>query len=69
MGPCFSGGGGSDLCAFLEPFNDEGHCRSYANKSGYLIPVDGPGTNILTKNKSEFFTITELEVWQVTYLE
>jgi hypothetical protein len=42
---------------------------SYAKLPGYDIPVDGAGTNMLTNKKSERFTISELEVWQVTYLE
>ena len=36
---------------------------------GYAIPVDGAGTNMLTNKKDGAFTISELEVWQVTYLE
>jgi hypothetical protein len=60
-----------ELSACREPFNGDGNCRSYANEPGYRIPVDGAGTNMLTNtnNKYQDFTITELEVWQVTYLE
>ena len=64
-GPIF--GYFTELSAFYEPFN--GNCRSYANRPGYRIPVDGAGTNMLTNNKDGWFTITELEVWQVKYLE
>ncbi len=68
-GPCFSGGGYSELGAVYEPFNGDGNCYLRANKSGYRIPVDGAGTNMLTNLEDEEFTITELEVWQVEYLE
>ena len=57
-----------ELSAF-EPFNGDGKCYSCANDPGYRIPVDDAGTNMLTNNKDLKFTITELEVWQVTYLE
>ena len=69
MGPCFLGDNGSELAAWVEPFNGDGNCWSYANEPGYRIPVDGTGTNMLTNNKDDRFTITELEVWEVTYLE
>jgi hypothetical protein len=68
FGPTFSGGGG-DLSAFSEPFNGDGKCCSYANEPGYRIPLDGTGTNMLTNNKGDRFTTTELEVWEVIYLE
>ena len=58
-----------ELCAYFEPFNGDRKCRSWANSPAYRIPVDGAGTNMLTNNKDYRFTITELEVWQVTYLE
>jgi hypothetical protein len=51
------------LDAIWEPFNGDEHCRSFANAPGYRIPVDGGGTNMLTNNKGQWFTITELEVW------
>ena len=63
MGPCFSGGNGSELAARDEPFNGNGNCWSCANKPGYRIPVDDAGTNMLTNKKGVEFTITELEVW------
>ena len=68
-GPCFRGGGNNELSAWIEPFNGVNRCISYANFSGYAIPVDGAGTNMLTNKKDGAFTITELEVWQVTYEE
>jgi hypothetical protein len=69
LGPCFIGGGNSELSAYNQPFNGDGNCWSYANLPGYRIPVDGGGTNMLTNNKDMKFTITELEVWEITYLE
>jgi hypothetical protein len=69
-GPCFDGGGfGSELSACNEPFNGENKCLSIAKKPGYDIPVDSAGANMLTYKKSDWFTITELEVWEVKYLE
>jgi hypothetical protein len=69
LGPCFSGGGSGELSALAEPFNGENRCHSYAKQPGYAIPVDGAGTNMLTNKKGDSFTITELEVWEVTYEE
>jgi hypothetical protein len=69
LGPCFDGGIASDLSALDNPFNSDGHWYSWANKPRYRISVDGAGTNMLTNNKDNNFTITELEVWEVTYLE
>ncbi len=68
-GPCFRGSGYSELAAAVEPFNGDGNCVSNANYSSYCIPIDGAGTNMLTNSKDYKFTITELEVWEVTYLE
>ena len=65
-GPYFRGGNGCELSAFDEPFNGDGNCFSFANKSGYGIPVDAEGNNMLTKNKDDNFTISELEVWEIT---
>ena len=58
-----------ELAAWYEPFNGDGNCWSNANSPGYRIPRDGAGTNMLTNLEDEFFTITELEVWQVEYLD
>jgi hypothetical protein len=69
-GPCFSGRDSwSELSARDEPFNGDNACYSAAKCSSYGIPVDGAGTNMLTNKKDDRFTISELEVWQVTYLE
>ena len=65
-GPYFSGGKGSELSAYNEPFNGNGKCISRTNKAGYGIPVDANGVNMLTNNKKDEFTISELEVWEVT---
>jgi hypothetical protein len=69
LGPSFRGDGLSELSAYDEPFNGNGNCLSYANRPAYCIPVDGAGTNMLTNNKGKRFTISELEVWKVTYLQ
>ena len=67
-GPYFSGGD-SDLSAYSEPFNGDNKCLSNAKEPGYDIPVDGAGTNMLTNKENGRFTITELEVWEVSYIE
>ena len=62
--------GGSELCAYDQPFNGEMMCRSWANAAGYGIPVDvADDINMLTNKKNLEFTISELEVWEATYLE
>ena len=38
-GPCY--GYGPGLGAYFEPFNGDGKCRSWKNKSGYCIPEEG----------------------------
>jgi hypothetical protein len=67
------GGGNCELSSLNEPFNGiyngAGNCRSNANELGYLIPVDAAGNNMLTNTIEDWFTITELEVWEVRYLE
>jgi hypothetical protein len=50
-----------------EPFNGNGKCQSRANKPGYKIVIEG-GKNMLTNKEDGYFTITELEVWQVTFI-
>jgi hypothetical protein len=66
-GPRFGRDGYVELDAW-EPFNGYGKCVSWANGSGYKIVIEG-GKNILTNNKDgDFFTITELEVWEVTFM-
>ncbi len=63
------GGVSNELSASYEPFNGDGNCFSFENEPGYRIPVDGAGTNMLTNYKSEAFTISELEVWEVEYID
>lgn len=63
-GPFFTGDyTNSELGAWAEPFNGDGHCASSAFKSGYEITVDEAGFNMLTNKKDGDFTIAELEVW------
>ena len=48
------------------PFNEKNNCYSHANKAGYMISVDQNGNNMLTNKKDVWFTITEIEVWEVS---
>ena len=64
-GPTFSGKGG-DLSARYEPFNGVGKCVSFPHEVGYYITLDSNGRNMLTNLVDTHFTITELEVWEVT---
>jgi hypothetical protein len=67
-GPAFGNFGNyGELCAYHEPFNGDGKCYSGANHPGYKIVIEG-GNNMLTNNKDGYFTITELEVWQVSFI-
>jgi hypothetical protein len=68
-GPCFGGSSSGELDTMYEPFNGDRKCSSRANKPSYCIPVDGNGTNMLTNKKDGDFTISELEVWQVTFIQ
>ncbi len=69
MGPSFIGADiWFELAAWNQPFNEKKHCLSWANKSGYQIPVEG-GKNMLTNLKGIEFKISELEVWEVKYLD
>jgi hypothetical protein len=68
-GPCFAGSGSCELTAWDEPFNDYDKCCSWANSSSYDIPMDDTGINLLTNKTGISFTISELEVWEVTFLE
>jgi hypothetical protein len=69
FGPYFRGDGYVELSASNEPFNGDNKCLSYANKPGYGIPNEG-GVNMLTNKRDGKFTISELEVWEVTgYME
>jgi hypothetical protein len=69
VGPSFDGES-SELSAWDEPINGEGMCSSWANKLGYGISLDNEGTNMLTNKKNGVFTISEIEVWEITgYME
>jgi hypothetical protein len=67
-GPFFAGSDHNELSAY-EPFNGEENCTSVANGSVYGITVDDTGRNMLTNQKNVGFTITEMEVWEVTEIE
>ena len=64
-GPIF---GKAELGAWKEPINAKGSCWSNVNHACYQIPVDKHGKNMLTNLELEdgFFTITEMEVWEVS---
>jgi hypothetical protein len=73
-GPHF--GDYAELSAIDEPFNKENACTSWTNFSVYSIPENSEGINMLTnmmKNNGGFdlgmFTISELEVWGVSFNE
>ena len=69
-GPDF---GTEELSAYWEPFNKENSCRSWKNDYAYNIPENSEGINMLTNMENELdanfcdFTITELEVWGVSF--
>ena len=68
-GPYF---GDWELLALYEPFNQENACTSLANWSGYKIPLNSEGINMLTNqkcNELSEFTISEIEVWGVSFNE
>ncbi len=69
-GPNF---GDLELSAYYEPFNKENACSSWTNNY-YSIPRNSEGTNMLTNQKCNGlmgkeceFTISEIEVWGVTF--
>ena len=66
-GPCFNGGSEGELDVVDSPFNGDGKCFSSVNNPGFEIPQDGNGLNMLTNQQDGNFTITEIEVWEVTY--
>jgi hypothetical protein len=66
-GPVFGSYGCGELFAWGEPFNGDGKCLSDENRPGYNIVIEG-GKNMLTNKEDEDFTITELEVWEVTFI-
>ena len=64
----------SELVAVNEPYNEENACWSKSNCVGYDIPVDSEDLNMLTNQNWNtedrlrcMFTISELEVWAVTF--
>ena len=66
----------SELSAFNEPFNKEDACWSWTNDRVYSIPRNSEGINMLTNMKNNdvlsyscYFTISELEVWGVSFIE
>jgi hypothetical protein len=65
-GPSFSVGNSVELYAG-GPFNGDGKCVSWANRDDYKIVIEG-GKNMLTNKEDGYFTITEFEVWQVTFI-
>jgi hypothetical protein len=72
-GPYF--GDFAELSALNEPFNKENACWSRTNCSVYSIPENSEGINMLTNMKNNVgfnwcnFTISELEVWGVSFNE
>jgi hypothetical protein len=66
-GPVFYADGYWNLGAG-EPFNGDNKCYSYAIQPGFSIGRDADGNNLLTNKKDGLFTITEIEVWEVTYI-
>jgi hypothetical protein len=67
-GPCFSGNGSIELAAYDYPFDGERKCISWANAPGYQITKKRK-KNMLTNRKDGMFTITELEVWEVKFID
>ena len=70
-GPHF---GNRELLAYDEPFNKEYACWSWTNDVAYNIPRNSEGINMLTNMKNDAFnekickfTISELEVWGVSF--
>jgi hypothetical protein len=69
-GPHFGYG---ELIADKEPYNKENACWSFPKGNAYNIPRSSEGINMLTNMKCNgafdvcVFTITELEVWGVSY--
>ncbi len=73
-GPSF-GGGLPELSAFYEPFNADEACWSEVNLDSFRIPVSDERINMLTNLKCVngmnlcSFTISELEVWGISFKE
>jgi hypothetical protein len=72
-GPDF---GVAELKVYEEPFNKPDACWSHNDSLVYRIPVNSEDINMLTNKKKTpgysnlcKFTITEIEVWGVTFIE
>jgi hypothetical protein len=67
-GPCFGSG---ELGISNQPFNGDNYCISNVILPGYHIGEDSEGRNMLTNLKCDqltsFFTISELEVWEIIF--
>jgi hypothetical protein len=68
-GPCFTSSNSNPELAAWEPFNQDGKGRSFANNPGFCVGIDDVGVNKLTNRKDGYFTITEIEVWEVVNAE
>ena len=68
-GPIFKADGNNWELGAGQPFNGDNKCLSYANQPGFGIGVDADGNNLLTNKKGDWFTITEIEVWQIVNVE
>jgi hypothetical protein len=55
-GPCFGDGANYELIAWYQPLNGDKNCLSWANKSGFSIPLEEK-INILTNKLDGKFTI------------
>jgi hypothetical protein len=68
-GPVFNANGYYFELYARESFNGDKNCDSSVNQPGFGIGRDADGNNLLTDKKGEYFTITELEVWQIINIE
>ena len=60
-GPCF----GNEELYLEQPFNGENLCRSFSNQGVFDIKTKNMNTNLLTNQKDGYFSITEIEVWEI----
>ncbi len=67
IGPSFGNADKTDFNAWDDPFNGNNKCASMANCPGFCIGLEG-GKNMLTNQKNGRFTISEMEVWEVTFI-
>jgi hypothetical protein len=47
-------------------FNETGRCQSFASSKTFEIGYDDNGNNMLTNKIDGRFTISDLEVWEIT---